>query len=250
MVFCGILSPTCKHKVLLIMIDYKLEKKYELPKRFFGKFPNDKWEAMIHDINDDIDYEEANAKITSFMTQLKPIFEGGNKYLIKIFKTCTPAHDNHLTVSTFNIEVYLGKQRIIELDYFPLRSDGLPSSHDYYTFWMDSALINKRLLIKKLYHFNDDFKIEFVNHIFFNSGFVVDEVNERIIVNVTTRIKADGKTRDIYKLPYDFETLCYDVINEPKKVAHALYFKQNEVSYDDFLANEKDSHSLSAMINI
>jgi hypothetical protein len=79
---------------------------------------------------------------------------------------------------------------------------------------------------------------------------VVDEVNERIIVNVTTRIKADGKTRDIYKLPYDFETLCYDVINEPKKVAHALYFKQNEVSYDDFLANEKDSHSLSAMINI
>lgn len=232
------------------MIDYQVEKKYELPKRFFGKFPTKKWDEMIEDINDDMDYEEANAKIISFMTQLKPIFEGGNNYLVKIFKTCTPAYDKHVTVSTFNIEIYLDKQRIVEMEYFPLRSDGLPSIHNYYTFWLDSALINSKLLIKKLYYFNDDYKIEFVNHIFFNSGFEVDEVSERIITKVRTRIKVDGKTRDVADLPYDFEALCHDVINEPKKVAHALYFKQNEVSYDEFLANEKDSHSLSAMINI
>jgi hypothetical protein len=232
------------------MIDYHVEKKYELPKRFFGKFPSEKWDEMITDINNDIDYEEANAKIISFMTQLKPIFEGGNGYRIKIYKSCTPAYDNHVTVSTFNIEIYLDKQRIVEFDYFPLRSDGLPSIHDYYTFWIDSTLFNKQLLIKNLYHFNDDFKIEFVNHIFFNSGFTIDAVSERIITNVRTRIKVDGKTRDVADLNYDFESLCHDLVKEPKKVVHALYFRNNEVTYEDFIHNEKDSHALSAMIDI
>lgn len=232
------------------MIEYHVEKKYELPKRFFGKFPTKKWNEMIADINDDMDYEEVNAKIISFMTQLKPIFEGGNNYLIKVFKTCTPAYDKHVTVSTFNIEIYLDKQRIVEMEYFPLRSDGLPSIHNYYTFWIDSGLLNQKLLIKKLYHLNDNYKIEFVNHIFFNSSFDVDEENERIITKVRTRIKVDGKTRDVADLAYDFETLCHDLLNDPKKVAHALYFRNHEVTYEDFLKNEKESHTLSAMINI
>jgi hypothetical protein len=232
------------------MIEYHVEKKYELPKRFFGRFPIKQWDAMMADINDDMDYEEANAKIISLMTQLKPIFQGGNNYLIKVFKTCTPAYDKHVTVSTFNIEIYLDKQRIVEMEYFPLRSDGLPSIHNYYTFWIDSGLINQQLLIKKLYHFNDDYKIEFVNNIFFNSGFEVDEVSERITTKVRTRIKVDGKTRDVADLPYDFETLCHDLVNNPKKVAHALYFRNHEVTYEDFIKNEKDAHALSAMINI
>jgi hypothetical protein len=232
------------------MIDYQVKKKYELPKRFFGKFPSKKWDEMIADINDDMDYQEVNAKIIKFMTQLKPIFEGGKSYLIKIFKTCTPAYNGCVTVSTFDIEIEVDSQRVVEFEYFPLRSDGKPSDHRYYNFWMDSTLINKKLLIKKLYYLNDDYKIEFVNHIFFNSGFEVDEENERIMTNVRTRIKVDGKTRDVVNLPYDFESLCHDLIKEPKKVVHALYFRNHEVTYEDFIKNEKDSHALSAMINI
>lgn len=232
------------------MIDFHVEKKYELPKRFFGKFPTKKWDAMMADINDDMDYEEVNAKIISFMTQLKPIFEGGKDYLIKIFKTCTPAFNGCVTVSTFDIEIKVDDQSVVQFEYFPLRSDGKPSDMAYYNFWMDSTLINKKLLTKKLYHLNDDYKIEFVNHIFFNSGFEVDEENERIITKVRTRIKVDGKTRDVADLPYDFETLCHDLVNDPKKVAHALYFRNHEVTYEDFIQNEKDAHALSAMINI
>lgn len=232
------------------MIDFHVEKKYELPKRFFGKFPTKKWDAMMADINDDMDYEEVNAKIISFMTQLKPIFEGGKEYLIKIFKTCTPAFNGCVTVSTFDIEIKVDDQSVVQFEYFPLRSDGKPSDMAYYNFWMDSTLINKKLLTKKLYHLNDDYKIEFVNHIFFNSGFEVDEENERIITKVRTRIKVDGKTRDVADLPYDFETLCHDLVNDPKKVAHALYFRNHEVTYEDFIQNEKDAHALSAMINI
>lgn len=231
-------------------IELTIEKNYALPKSFFGKFPTRKWEAMITDINNDVDYGQVNSDITHFITQLKPIFDGSKAYRIKIFKTSGRHFEDSAKVSTFNIEVFMDKQRIVELDYFPMRSDGLPSAFKYYDFWMDSNLINKKLQVKNLYHFNDDYKIEFANHIFFNSGYVVDEVTKRIMVDVTTRIKADGKTRDIYKLPYDFETLCHDLMNDPKKVAHALYFKNNEVSYDDFLANEKDSHSLISMINI
>lgn len=244
------MSPTCKHRILLIMIDFHVQKKYELPKRFFGKFPTKKWDAMMADINDDMDYAEVNAKIISFMTQLKPIFEGGKEYLIKIFKTCTPAFNGCVTVSTFDIEIKVDDQSVVQFEYFPLRSDGKPSEMAYYNFWMDSTLINKKLLTKKLYHLNDNYKIEFVNHIFFNSGFEVDEENERIITKVRTRIKVDGKTRDVADLPYDFETLCHDLVNDPKKVAHALYFRNSEVTYEDFIQNEKDSHALAAMINI
>lgn len=232
------------------MIDFHVQKKYELPKRFFGKFPTKKWDAMMADINDDMDYAEVNAKIISFMTQLKPIFEGGKEYLIKIFKTCTPAFNGCVTVSTFDIEIKVDDQSVVQFEYFPLRSDGKPSEMAYYNFWMDSTLINKKLLTKKLYHLNDNYKIEFVNHIFFNSGFEVDEENERIITKVRTRIKVDGKTRDVADLPYDFETLCHDLVNDPKKVAHALYFRNSEVTYEDFIQNEKDAHALSAMINI
>ena len=232
------------------MIDFHVQKKYELPKRLFGKFPTKKWDAMMADINDDMDYAEVNAKIISFMTQLKPIFEGGKEYLIKIFKTCTPAFNGCVTVSTFDIEIKVDNQSVVQFDYFPLRSDGKPSEMAYYNFWMDSTLINKKLLNKKLYHLNDDYKIEFVNHIFFNSGFEVDEENERIITRVRTRIKVDGKTRDVADLPYDFEMLCHDLVNNPKKVAHALYFRNHEVTYEDFIQNEKDAHALSAMINI
>lgn len=232
------------------MIDFHVQKKYELPKRFFGKFPTKKWDAMMADINDDMDYAEVNAKIISFMTQLKPIFEGGKEYLIKIFKTCTPAFNGCVTVSTFDIEIKVDDQSVVQFEYFPLRSDGKPSEMAYYNFWMDSTLINKKLLTKKLYHLNDNYKIEFVNHIFFNSGFEVDEENERIITKVRTRIKVDGKTRDVADLPYDFETLCHDLVNDPKKVAHALYFRNSEVTYEDFIQNEKDSHALAAMINI
>lgn len=231
-------------------IELSIKKKYNLPKSFFGKFPIRKWDEMISDINSDVDYGHINKEIANFLVQLKPIFDGSKAYSVDIYKTASRPTQNAERLFTFNIEVYMGKRRIIELEYFPMRSDGLPSEFKYYEIWIDSSLINKNLLIKNLYHFNDDYKIEFANHIFFNSGYVVDEVTKRIVVNVTTRIKADGKTRDIYKLPYDFETLCRDVINDPKKVAHALYFKNNEVSYDDFVANEKDSHSVVSMINI
>lgn len=231
-------------------IELSIKKKYNLPKSFFGKFPNRKWDEMISDINNDVEYGHINEEIGNFLMQLKPIFDGSKAYSVEIFKTVSTPTKNAERLFTFNVEVYMGKQRIIELEYFPMRSDGLPSQFKYYEFWIDSALINKKLLVKNLYHFNEDYKIEFVNHIFFNSGYVVDEVTKRIVANITTRIKVDGNVKNIYKLPYDFETLCHDVINDPKKVAHALYFKNNEVCYDDFVANEKDSHSIVAMINI
>lgn len=230
--------------------EFTIEKRYKLPKKLFGRFPENHWEDMLSDINSDIDYPEANLKIINFLTQLKPIFEGGNPYTIKVFKTTGVPFVSSNKISTFNIEIYLDKQRIVEFDYFPLRSDGLPSVHPYYEFWIDSQLINKKLKVKKLYHFNDDYKIEFVNDIFFNSNYKVDEENERILINIKTQVQRDGKKMSVVGILYDFETLCQDLINEPKKVAHALYFKNNEVSYDDFIKNEKDSHAIAAMINI
>lgn len=232
------------------MAEYHSEKTYKFPKSFFGKFPSKKWNNMIADIDDDMDYAEVNAKIISFLNQLKPIFEGSQSYSIKIFKTTEAQWGLQNNISTFDINISRNEQTVVEFEYFPMRSDGLPSQYKYYNFWMDCQLIHKNLLKKKLYYFNDDYKIEFVNDIFFNSNYEVDEVNERIITKIRTRIRMGGKTVDVVDVSYDLETLCHDLVQRPKKVAHALYFKNNEVSYEDFINNEKDSHSLSAMINI
>jgi hypothetical protein len=228
-----------------------IEKKYKLSKKFFGRFPTHQWDEMIVDIASDPEHSEINAKIINCLNQLKSVFYGKKNYLIKIFKTYTDplfnAASHHMS---FNIEVLMETQRIIELDYFPLRSDGLPSIHPYYNFWIDPALMNTKLLVKDLYKLNDDYSIQFRNSIFFNSGFNVNESSERITVNIKTRIKANGKLKSILDVPYDFELLCEHIIHEPKRVAHALYFSNNEVTYEDFIKNEKDAHLLNEMINI
>jgi len=231
-------------------LDFHTTENYKLSKSIFRKFPTRDWNKMLADIQSHVDYREINPRIVDFLTQLKPIFFGSKNYFIKIFKASNYVVENENTLYTFNIEIYLEKQRIVELEYFPMRSDGLPSAYNYYEFWIDPQLINKQLLVKKIYHLNDDYKIEFRNDIFFNSSFFVDEDNHRICTTIKTRIIADGNTKSIVDVIYDFEALCNDLVNEPKKVAHALYFRNKEVTYEDFLKNEKDSHMIAAMINI
>lgn len=236
--------------VMSMSFDVHDTQKYKLSKSFFRKFPTKDWDKMLHDIQSSKDYEEINPRIVSFLNQLKSIFSGSNNYFIKIFRASNYISSNDNTIYTFNIEVYMEKQRIVELEYFPMRSDGLPSAYNYYEFWLDVNLLNKKLLVKNLYKLGDDYEVECPKSIFFNSSFYVNEETHRIMSTVKTRIKANGAIRNIFDLPYDFEELCSDIVNEPKKIAYALYFRNKEVSYEEFLMNEKDSHTLADMINI
>lgn len=235
---------------LWMSFDFHDTQKYRLSKSIFRKFPTKDWNKMFDDIQNNDDYDEINPRIIGFLNQLKPIFSGSSNYFIKIFRASNYISSNDNTIYTFNIEVYMEKQRIVELEYFPMRSDGLPSAYNYYEFWLDVALLNKKLLVKNLYKLGDAYEVEFPRSIFFNSSFYVDEKTHRIMSTVKTRIKANGNIRNIFDLPYDFEELCSDLVNEPKKIAYALYFRNKEVSYEDFLDNEKDSHILADMINI
>ncbi len=226
---------------------------YNLSKSFFGRFPEKEWNHMINDINSDINFDESNIKITRLLKQLKSIFCGSINYIVEISKNVTQ-HKNNIH-SSFNINIYVKKtksykMKIIEIEYFPNRTDGLSSDFDIYSFWIDiNGDINKNILIKNIYFLDKDNIISFSNNIFFNSSYIIDK-EDNIIVNINTRFKLNGKVKSIRSLPYKFDDLCRDLVNDPKKIAHALYFKNNEVTYEDFIKDEKSSLSLLSMIDI
>lgn len=225
---------------------------------WYNKRQYTKMIELIKSSSQSSDFKSIDVKIEKVFEQIKFILSRRGKYIISLYK-------NFDQVEYFSLEIrYVQKNynpKILTVEFMPKVTPPAISEYPDYEFWMDVShfidhkfayIKHKKMCsspFKEIYNFNDNYNIKIPRHVFWNSGFHLNNDGE-LIICLNFRYQMHGITQAFSYEPFKMHDFISLLLYDPMVFVYQCYFKNSEVDFESFKFNEVESFKILEMMHI